>query len=104
MGPKGKEDVLLVEKNSSTEDFNCIDIQFSKMDPTDPKDFSQCREVIRNNLWSGEYRKAVNRYSLLKELFFKFFRPNMKVKDDLKELKSIYLSPYHVYNLKLTTE
>lgn len=78
--------------------ISLIDIYFSKLDPTSWKDFCRCRDLIRENLWKGEYRKAVIHYVFTKEFFYILFGVDLSIEDELKELESIYFNAYYVHN------
>ena len=86
---------LLKETHFRMDQHNTIDIYFSKLDPLDLKHFCACRDVIRRNLWTGRYRKAVEHYLLTKEFFFTLFQTDLDVKAQLKELETIYFDAYY---------
>ena len=78
--------------------YNGLDIKYNELDPTNFKDYCKCRAVVRQNLWRGEYRKAVSHYLITKEFFYIMFGGEMSVKQELQELKSIYLNAYYFGN------
>merc|ERR1712179_736023 len=80
-----------------TEYHNLIDIYFSKLNPISFDDFCRCREIIRRNLWRGEYRKAVVHYLLTKEFFYILFPQELNVDEEVKELQSIYFNAYYIH-------
>ena len=89
---------LLLETSFGIEQRNLIEIFFSKLDPTSWRDFCRCRDVIRENMWRGEYRKAVIHYLLTKEFFWILFGEDLHIAEEMVELESIYFNAYYVHD------